>query len=237
MSTGRSGGSDRGRGGENKGVDNRRLAHVIKRLREHYAEQKAPIVTFIAEVTREPYRVLTSCILSLRTQDGTTTEAAKRLFAIAPDVEALAGADVGEIERAIYPVGFYRTKAPQLVEMARRIVDEFGGRVPDDIDTLLGFKGVGRKTANLVVTAAYGKPGICVDTHVHRISNIWGYVDTKTPEQTEMALREKLPRRYWLEYNDLLVSFGQTLCKSLSPMCSRCPLEKWCPRLGVKRSR
>ena len=141
------------------------------------------------------------------------------------------------VERAIYPVGFYRTKAPQLVAMAARIRDEFAGRVPDDIDTLLTFKGVGRKTANLVVTAGYGKPGICVDTHVHRISNRWGYVRTRTPEQTEDALRARLLKRYWLEYNDLLVAFGQTRCKPTSPLCSDCPVQRYCPKIGVTRSR
>ena len=219
------------------GVNNRNLSHVMRRLREAYKKQEAPIVTLIAVATREPYKVLASCILSLRTQDGTTAEASKRLFKIAPDVETLAAADVAEVERAIYPVGFYRTKAPQLVAMAGTIVSKYGGRVPDDIDTLLTFKGVGRKTANLVVTAGYGKPGICVDTHVHRISNRWAYVSTRNPEETEQVLRDKLPRKYWLEINDLLVSYGQTLCKPISPMCSRCEISRWCARIGVGKSR
>ncbi len=218
-------------------VNNRNLPYIIKRLRAEYAKKKAPIVTLMAVQTRQPYKVLASCILSLRTQDATTAGASKRLFRLAPNVRALARAKVEQVERAIYPVGFYKTKAPQLVAMAGRIVGEFGGRVPDDIDTLLTFKGVGRKTANLVVTAAYGKPGICVDTHVHRISNIWGYVETTTPEETETALREKLPRRYWLEINDLLVSYGQTQCRPASPICSSCVIAKWCPRIGVTRSR
>jgi len=213
------------------------MPHVLRALRVEYEKRDAPIVTFIAVMTRDPYRVLAGCILSLRTQDGTTAEAAKRLFELAPDLTALAGADVDEVKRAIYPVGFYNTKAPQLIEMARRIVEEFDGRVPDDIDTLLELKGVGRKTANLVVTAGYGKPGICVDTHVHRISNRWGYVDTDTPERTEQALRERLPRRHWLSYNDLLVAFGQTVCKPTSPLCSECPITRYCPRIGVGRSR
>lgn len=218
-------------------LTNRGMPHVLRRIREAYGSWNAPVVTLIANTTRDPYRVLASCILSLRTQDGTTTEASQRLFALAPDVYALAAADVGAVKRAIYPVGFYNTKAPQLVEMAGRIVRDFGGRVPDDLDTLLSFKGVGRKTANLVITAGYGKLGICVDTHVHRISNRWGYTNTTTPEKTEAALRAKLPRRYWLEYNDLLVAFGQTLCRPSSPRCSECPVSRWCPRLGVARSR
>jgi endonuclease-3 len=218
-------------------IDNRRMPHVLRRLREHYRSVRAPVVSMIAVGSGDPYRVLASCILSLRTQDGTTAQASKRLFELAPDVHALARADRAEVEKRIYPVGFYRTKAPQLVDMAKRIVAEFDGRVPDDIDTLLTLKGVGRKTANLVVTVGYGKPGICVDTHVHRISNRWGYVETPTPEKTETALRERLPRRYWIEYNDLLVSFGQTVCQPVSPRCSECTIARWCPRLGVTKHR
>ncbi len=213
------------------------MPHVIKRLRLAYAASSAPVVTFIAAASKDPYRVLTSCILSLRTQDATTIDASKRLFALAPNVAALAAASIGDVREAIYPVGFYKTKAPRLVEMAQRIVAEFGGRVPDDIDTLMTFNGVGRKTANLVVTAAYGKPGICVDTHVHRISNRWGYVATRVAEETEVALRAKLSRRYWLEYNQLLVSFGQTVCAPTSPRCSDCVISRWCARVGVMRSR
>ena len=168
------------------------LPGMFRHLRRLAARKDAPIVALIAVTTREPWKVLSSCILSLRTQDGTTAPAAMRMFARWPTVDAMAVADPGEVAKAIYPVGFYRTKAPQLVEMARRIRDEWGGRVPDEIDELLKLKGVGRKTANLVVVAGYGKPGICVDTHVHRISNLWGYVKTRTPEETEQALRARL---------------------------------------------
>jgi len=218
-------------------VDNRALPTIFRHLRREAAKSEAPVVTLIAVTTREPWRVLSSCILSLRTQDGTTAKAAARMFERWPDLASMASADVNALEKAIYPVGFYRTKAPQLVEMARRILAEWNGRVPDDIEELLKLKGVGRKTANLVVVAGYGKPGICVDTHVHRITNIWGYVKTKTPEQTEAALRAQLPTRYWMEINDLLVSFGQTICRPLSPRCSECPIEKWCPKIGVGRQR
>jgi endonuclease-3 len=141
------------------------------------------------------------------------------------------------IERAIYPVGFYRTKARVLREISRDLLARFGGAVPDDLDALLTLKGVGRKTANLVVTQGFNKPGICVDVHVHRISNRWGYVQTRTPEETEMALRDRLPRRYWIGYNDLLVSFGQNICLPVSPRCSACPVRPGCPRKGVTRSR
>lgn len=218
-------------------VENSSLPAIFRHLRKEAAKKEAPIVTLIAVTTREPWRVLSSCILSLRTQDGTTAKAAARMFERWPTVQAMAAADPEEVAKAIYPVGFYRTKAPQLVEMAGRIVKEWKGRVPDEIDELLTLKGVGRKTANLVVVAGYDKPGICVDTHVHRITNIWGYVDTKTPEETEKALRAKLPKRYWMEINDLLVSFGQTVCRPTSPKCSECPIGKWCPKLGVTRSR
>jgi endonuclease-3 len=141
------------------------------------------------------------------------------------------------IERLIYPVGFYRTKARVLLGLCRDLLDRFGGRVPDTIDELLTLKGVGRKTANLVVTIGFAKPGICVDTHVHRISNRLGYVRTRTPEETEMALRAKLPRRYWIGYNDLLVSFGQNVCTPLSPRCSTCPVNDLCRKVGVTSRR
>lgn len=218
-------------------VDNRALPAIFRHLRREAAKKTAPVVTLIAVTTGDPWRVLSSCILSLRTQDQVTAPAAMRMLERWPDVASMAAADPKDVAKTIYPVGFYRTKGPQLVEMARRIRDEHGGRVPDDIETLLTLKGVGRKTANLVVTAGYGLPGICVDTHVHRIANLWGYVRTKTPEQTEAALREKLPRRYWMEINDLLVSFGQTVCRPASPRCSECPLDARCPKIGVTRRR
>jgi endonuclease-3 len=142
-----------------------------------------------------------------------------------------------EIETLIYPVGFYRTKARVILQICRNLLDRFDGRVPARLDDLLTLNGVGRKTANLVVTEAFGKPGICVDTHVHRISNRWGLIKTVTPEKSETALREVLPRRYWIEYNSTLVAFGQTICQPVSPWCSRCPMGHLCPRIGVVRSR
>ena len=138
-----------------------------------------------------------------------------------------------KIEKLIYPVGFYKTKAKNILEICRTLIDQYGGKVPDEIDELLKFKGVGRKTANLVVTLGYNKPGICVDTHVHRISNRWGYLKTATPEKTEVALRAKLPKKYWIEYNNLLVNFGQHLCRPISPLCSACPVKKYCAQIGV----
>jgi endonuclease-3 len=181
--------------------------------------------------------VLVACLLSLRTQDTTTGPAAERLFALADTPAAMVGLTPRAIERAIYPVGFYRTKARVILALCRDLLDRFGGRVPDDIDTLLTLKGVGRKTANLVVTIGFGKPGICVDTHVHRISNRLGYVRTRRADETEAALRAKLPRRYWIGFNDLLVSFGQNVCTPISPRCSTCPVHLLCRRVGVTSSR
>ena len=191
----------------------------------------------IAERDRDPFRVLVACILSLRTQDTTTGPAAARLFAVADTPSAMRAIPARTIERLIYPVGFYRTKARVIRGLAGDLLQRFGGRVPDDIDALLTLKGVGRKTANLVVTLGFGKPGICVDTHVHRISNRLGYVRTRDPEATEMALRERLPRRYWIGYNDLLVAFGQNVCTPSSPRCSTCPVSARCRRVGVTSAR
>ena len=210
---------------------------VVARLRAVAPSWQAPIVTFIAVQTGDPFRVLVSCLLSLRTKDETTGPAAQRLFALADTPAALMALDERTIERAIYPVGFYRTKARTLRSVAQTLLERFGGVVPDDLDALLTLNGVGRKTANLVLTQGFGKPAICVDTHVHRISNRWGYVRTRDPHATEMALRRKLPRPYWVAYNDLLVAFGQTLCRPTSPWCSRCPVADWCSRRGVLRSR
>jgi endonuclease-3 len=194
----------------------------------------------MAEVAAErddPFRVLIACLLSLRTKDETTGPAAARLFAFADTPRAMLRLTPRQIERAIFPVGFYRTKARVILGVCRDLIERFDGRVPDDIDALLTLKGVGRKTANLVVTQGFNKPGICVDVHVHRISNRLGYVKTRNPEETEMALRRRLPRRYWIGYNDLFVSFGQNICQPVSPRCSVCPVSHACPRLGVTRSR
>jgi endonuclease III len=195
------------------------------------------VLTLVAMENGDPFRVLIACILSLRTQDTTTGPAAARLFALADDPAAMLRLSPKQIEGAIYPVGFYRTKARAILGICRDLLGKFGGRVPDDLDALLTLGGVGRKTANLVVTVGFNKPGICVDTHVHRISNRFGYVKTRTPEETEMALRQVLPRRYWIGYNDLLVSFGQNICAPISPKCSACPIRALCRRVGVTSSR
>ena len=192
---------------------------------------------YVATQKKDPFHVLISCILSLRTQDGTTSQASERLFKLADTPEKLCHMPVKKIEKAIYPVGFYRVKAERIKEIACQIMKHYRGRVPDRMEDLLKLKGVGRKTANLVLTRGYDKPGICVDTHVHRITNRWGYVRTKTPEETEFALRERLPKRYWKEINGLLVAFGQGICRPQSPFCSRCRLVDFCERVGVNKWR
>jgi len=186
---------------------------------------------------RNPFQVLISCLLSLRTQDKVTGEASQRLFRIARTPETISRLSVKRIQKAIYPVGFYRVKAQRIRDLGREIVEKYNGRVPNTIEELLLLKGVGRKTANLVVTLGYDKAGICVDTHVHRITNRWGLVKTKNPHQTEFALREILPIRYWKELNGQLVSFGQGICRPISPLCSRCRVRPVCNRVGVVQSR
>ncbi len=210
---------------------------AIAILRETTRGWIAPYVTGLSQGSRDPFRILIATILSLRTKDTTTALAAPRLFALADTPEKMLNLTPRQIEEAIYPVGFYRTKARNILAVCRELVERYEGRVPDDIDELLTLAGVGRKTANLVVTLGYGKPGICVDTHVHRITNRWGYIKTKTPTETEMALRANLPTEYWLEINDLLVALGQNICHPTSPRCSICPLYPYCDRVGVIHSR
>jgi endonuclease-3 len=193
--------------------------------------------TALADEAGDPFRVLVACLLSLRTQDTTTAPAAARLFALADTPAAMRRLTPRQIERAIYPVGFYRTKARVILDLCGDLLERFDGQVPADLDALLTLRGVGRKTANLVVTLGFNAPGICVDTHVHRISNRLGYVRTRTPDETEMALRAKLPRRYWIGYNDLLVTFGQNVCAPVSPKCSTCPVRTLCRRVGVTTAR
>ncbi len=218
-------------------LDPHGVSRALSVLRREAPAWNAPIVGFIAMQSRDPFKTLISCILSLRTKDQTTLVASERLFARADTAAKMLALSARTLERLIYPVGFYRTKARVIRGICRDLIEKFHGLVPDEIDLLMTLKGVGRKTANLVVTEAFAKPGICVDTHVHRISNRWGLVKTKTPDRTEIALREVLPRRHWLEYNGILVAFGQTICHPTSPWCSRCKIADLCPRIGVIRSR
>ena len=211
---------------------------ALKLVRREVRHWQEPVVGVVARTSaRDPFRILISCLLSLRTKDKTTSEASARLFALAHTPAGLLNLSRRKIERAIYPVGFYRTKAKAIHGICRRLLEVHGGKVPQSIDELITLPGVGRKTANLVVTVGYQKPGICVDIHVHRISNRWGYVKTRTPEETEQALRAQLPKRYWITFNDLLVPYGQNLCQPVSPFCSRCKLITMCDQVGVTRSR
>lgn len=207
---------------------------VIRRLEKAVSQWRAPV---LGRYEMSPFKVLISCVLSLRTQDKTTEAASERLFKRAATPDRMVKLRAATIEKLIYPVGFYKTKAKNIKRICAILNTQWGGRVPNEIDALLSLPGVGRKTANLVVTMGFNLPGICVDTHVHRIFNRWGYIETKTPDQTEQALRDKLPKRYWIPINDLLVTFGQNCCKPISPFCSRCTLANYCDRRGVDRSR
>ncbi len=213
------------------------ISEALARLRRAARAWELPIVTELSVTTRDPFVVLISTMLSLRTKDDTTAAATERLFALADTPRAMLALSRETVARAIFPVGFYRTKAAHILETCRLLIDRFDGKVPPDMDALLTLPGVGRKTANLVLTRGFALPGICVDTHVHRISNRWGYIRTRTPLRSEMALRRRLPPEHWIEYNDLLVAFGQNCCTPLSPRCSICPLADLCPRLGVRRAR
>ncbi len=213
------------------------IAHVVQILEEELGDWELPIVTSLSEENRGPFSILISTVLSSRTKDEVTALAAGRLFSLAASPEDMLTLSEEEIMGAIYPVGFYRNKAKAILQICRDLIERFDSKVPDSIDQLLTLKGVGRKTANLVVALGFNKEGICVDTHVHRISNRLGYVITKTPEETEYALRDKLPKKYWIRFNTLLVAFGRHICFPISPFCGRCPVAAYCDRVNVKRSR
>ena len=202
----------------------------IDKIVEKLIEAKQPRREFVQlmEEFQNPYQVLIACILSLRTNDLTTYPATLRMLEIGKEPKDFAYCDVERLEKAIYPVGFYKNKARQIIELSKIIVEKLDNKVPDTIDDLIKFNGVGRKTANLVLAKGFGIPAICVDVHVHRICNRLGYVTTKTPEETEFALREKLPKKYWLDINTLLVTHGQNVCKPIKPMCDRCPIANYC---------
>src|SRR3989338_3076227 len=218
-------------------VSDQNIDQVIRILKKEMQGLPDPSVTLVGKKWKDPFLVLISCILSLRTKDETTLPASERLFCAAATPREMSRLRPREIEKLIYPVGFYRTKARVILGICRDVLEKFNGRVPKDIDTLLTMKGVGRKTANLVLTEGFGLSGICVDTHVHRISNRLGYVRTKMPYDTEMMLRTPLPLPPWIDYNALLVTWGQNICKPISPLCSRCCIRTFCPRKGVGKSR
>lgn len=209
------------------------IDEMMQILRVTDARWRPPIVSEIAMERRDPYKVLISTLISLRTKDEVTEEASERLFKIADTPEKMACLETDVIRKAIYPAGFSPSKATTIKNITLFLLEKYTGNVPDTLEELLLLKGVGRKTANLVLIEGFQKEGICVDTHVHRITNRWGYVSTRTPDETEFALREKLPAQYWMEINRHLVSFGRNICKPISPLCTECPLHNHCNRVGV----
>ncbi len=218
-------------------MQNEDIHKIIPILRKEYKQWDEAIVTQYANLEKDPFKILISTLISLRTKDYVTHKATDRLFNKAKTPYQMNELSEDLIQKLIYPAGFYKTKAKKIKDITKKLIEEYDGIVPDNIDELVKFKGVGRKTANLVVILGYDKLGICVDTHVHRITNRWGYVKTKTPDKTEIELRKKLPKDYWKEINDLLVVYGQNLCKPISPFCSKCKIKKYCEQIGVMKNR
>ena len=211
------------------------IEKLVQVLKERYQDKTSALMD--VSTRKDPFLTLISCLLSLRTRDEVTARASERLFALAKTPEEMLNLKKEEIAAAIYPVGFYKRKAEQISDICRVLVEKYDSRVPDNLEELLKLRGVGRKTANIVITMGYNKPGIAVDTHVHRISNRLGLVSTKSPNQTEFALRKTLPKQYWIVFNDLLVMHGKTICTPISPKCSICPITEYCKRIGVTRYR
>jgi len=211
---------------------------VYQILEDEYRNMEEPSVTKISKQTkRDPFRVLISCLISLRTKDEVTLEASVRLFQKADNPSDMVQMDEDEIAKLIYPAGFYKTKSVTIKNICRVLLDEYNGKVPEEIDELVKLKGVGRKTANLVVVEGYGRPAVCVDTHVHRIFNRLGYVKTKNADKTETELRKHLPKEYWVRINEILVAYGRTICKPVSPHCSSCRLSEYCDKVSVATRR
>ncbi|MEM5777604.1 MAG: endonuclease III [Candidatus Aenigmatarchaeota archaeon] len=206
---------------------------IIKILRKETKKYIKPAMDQIKDINYSPYTILISCLLSLRTKDSVTIEASKRLFSLADTPEAMVKIDLKEIENAIKPSNYYKTKAKRIKEISKLLIEKYNGNVPDKFEELIKIKGIGRKTANIVLAYAFGKNTIAVDTHVHRISNRLGLVKTKKPHQTEEELKKILPKKYWKIYNNLLVVWGQNVCKPIKPLCDKCAIYEYCDRLGV----
>jgi endonuclease III len=213
-----------------------KIITTIGLIRKQVRTFTVPAVTSLS-YRKDPYKVLISCLLSLRTKDKTTAQVSNALFKIAHSPQKMVQLPLLRLEKVIYPAGFYRNKARTLKQVSRRLLDDFKGKVPDTAEGLLSLKGVGRKTANLVLGLAFGKPAICVDTHVHRIPNRLGWVRTKDPFRTELALQKIVPKRFWIELNTLLVTFGQNICVPVFPLCTKCTVYTYCERVGVKQWR
>ncbi len=219
-------------------MDSKTFIKVLDILEKEFPKWNAPVVSLMAKREhRTPFQILISTIISLRTKDEVTAEASERLFKLADNPYDMLKLSEEEIAKAIYPAGFYRNKAKTIKKISRILVEKYNGQVPDSLEELLKLPGVGRKTANIVLALSFNKPAICVDVHVHRITNRLGFVKTKTPEETEQELMKKVPREYWNKINDLLVAFGQTICKPVSPFCSKCPVSQYCEKVGVDRHR
>lgn len=199
-------------------------------LKNDYLENKVQHTEFVdfMENLADPYMVLICCILSLRTNDKITYGASQRMLKLGKTPSDFAKLDIETLTSAIYPVGFYQNKAKQIIELSREIVEKYDSKTPDSIEELTKFKGVGRKTANLVLAKGHNIPAICVDVHVHRISNRLGIVKTKNPDETEMALRKILPKKHWIDFNTLLVTHGQNICKPQTPLCNKCSIKEFC---------
>lgn len=213
-------------------LTNKDIDKVVKLLKD--ARQQRSDFVDLMDSFEEPFLVLISCILSLRTNDKTTYPATLRMLELGKTPEEFAKCDVKELEKAIYPVGFYTNKAKQIIELSKELVEKYNSKVPASIDELVKFNGVGRKTANLTLSRGFNMPAICVDVHVHRIFNRLGYVNTKNPEETEFALREKLPQKHWIDINTLLVTHGQNICKPINPKCNECPIFEYCAKVNIK---
>jgi endonuclease-3 len=210
---------------------------VISLLEEYVQECNAPVKELHTLNNAEPFKVLISTLISLRTKDEVTIAASKRVFQYLKKPSDIDLISEHDLEQMIYPAGFYKTKARKMRLICKRLVTHFDGKVPNTLTELLSFDGIGLKSANLILSEGFNLPAICVDTHVHRISNRLGFLRTKTPEDTEGNLKLKLPQHYWIRYNFLLVAFGQTLCKPISPFCSKCPIKDYCKRIGVTTKR
>ncbi len=213
------------------------IAKVYTVLSREFSKHRMPVVDLIEFQTKDPFKVLVTTILSARTRDETTVAAAERLFGKINTPEDLRKIDLTELEKLIYPVGFYHEKAANLKKLPDILDNLFNGKIPDTVEELVKLPGVGRKTANLVVAVAFGKPAVCVDVHVHRIFNRLGYLKTRTPLETEMELRRSFPQKYWVTFNSYFVSFGQHTCFPVNPRCSECPVYDYCSRVGVKQKK
>lgn len=214
-------------------ITRRNIGKVLSLVEEHNKQYTVPAVTLVARNHHSPFHVLITTIISLRTKDEVTWKAAERLFKKAYTPKEMLKVSEQEIQKLIFPTGFYKTKATTIKDLCRILLEKYDGVVPDTIEELITLKGVGRKTANLVLIEGYQKPAMCIDTHCHRIPNRWGLIKTKSPEQTEFTLRDLLPQKYWKKFNELLVTFGQNQCTPVSPKCSTCPLNELCPKIGV----